>query len=151
MPFFGAIALTVILSGGAFRLRLGEVAAAAPRGISLGLVGFAASVAGVFSLIWVASLFGLVQANQMLAWLISGAIVGGTSSVVIMPSMAMCRVPARVARTLEIESAATDALSVVIVMVLIWRSVAPPMCPALSSRSVGNWVWALPWALLLQP
>lgn len=119
MPFFGAIALTVILSGGAFRLRLEEVAAAAPRGISLGLVGFAASVAGIFGFIWVATMLGLVQTNSMLAWLIAGAIVGGTSSVVIMPSMAMCRVPARIARTLEVESAATDALSVVIVMVLI--------------------------------
>lgn len=119
MPFFGAIALTVILSGGAFRLRLAEVAAAAPRGISLGLVGFVTSVAGIFGLIWVASMFGLVQTHLMLSWLIVGSIVGGTSSVVIMPSMAMCRVPARIARTLEVESAATDALSVVVVMVLI--------------------------------
>ena len=36
IPFFGAIALTVILSSGAFRLQLTEVAAAAPRGILLG-------------------------------------------------------------------------------------------------------------------
>src|SRR4029077_15212394 len=40
IPFFGAIALTVILSSGAFRLQLTEVAAAAPRGILLGLSGF---------------------------------------------------------------------------------------------------------------
>ena len=37
IPFFGAIALTIILSSGAFRLQLNEVAAAAPRGIFLGL------------------------------------------------------------------------------------------------------------------
>jgi len=36
IPLFGAIALTVILSSGAFRLQLTEVAAAAPRGILLG-------------------------------------------------------------------------------------------------------------------
>src|SRR5271166_4962907 len=39
IPFFGAIALTVILSSGAFRLQLTEVAAAAPRGIFSGFVG----------------------------------------------------------------------------------------------------------------
>ena len=56
IPFFGAIALTVILSSGAFRLQLTEVAAAAPRGIFLGLSGF------VFSLI--ASLRVLLAVNK---------------------------------------------------------------------------------------
>ena len=37
VPFFGAIALTIILSGGASRLRLMEVAAAAPRALLLSL------------------------------------------------------------------------------------------------------------------
>jgi hypothetical protein len=40
IPFFGAIALTVILSSGAFRLQLTGGAAAAPRAIFLGLSGF---------------------------------------------------------------------------------------------------------------
>jgi cell volume regulation protein A len=48
-----------------------------------------------------------------------GAIVGGTSSVIIMPTMALARVPARVARILEVESSATDALTVVVTMVLV--------------------------------
>jgi cell volume regulation protein A len=54
-----------------------------------------------------------------MAWLMIGTIVGGTSSVVIMPSIGRCNVPSRVARMLEVESAATDGLSVVVVMVLI--------------------------------
>ena len=36
-----------------------------------------------------------------------------------MPTMAMARVPSRVARMLEVESSATDALSVIVTMVLI--------------------------------
>jgi cell volume regulation protein A len=48
-----------------------------------------------------------------------GAIVAGTSSVVIMPTMAMGNTPSRVARMLEVESSATDALSVIVTMVLI--------------------------------
>lgn len=119
IPFFGAIALTVILSSGAFRLQLNEVAAAAPRGIVLGLSGFVFSLIAVCGFFWVSTELGYVRPSPLLAWLMTGAIVGGTSSVIIMPTMAMARVPSRVARMLEVESSATDALSVIVTMVLI--------------------------------
>ena len=119
IPFFGAIALTVILSGGAFRLQLTEVAAAAPRGIFLGLSGFVFSVIAICGFFWLSTALGYVRPSPTLVWVIIGAIVGGTSSVIIMPTMAMARVPSRVARILEVESSATDALSVVVTMVLI--------------------------------
>ena len=119
IPFFGAIALTVILSSGAFRLQLTEVAAAAPRGILLGLSGFAFSLIAVCGFFWLSTKLGYVRPSPPLAWVMVGAIVGGTSSVVIMPTMAMARVPSRVARMLEVESSATDALSVIVTMVLI--------------------------------
>lgn len=119
IPFFGAIALTVILSSGAFRLQLTEVAAAAPRGILLGLSGFVFSVIAIFGFFWLSTKLGYVRPSPPLAWAMVGAIVGGTSSVVIMPTMAMAQVPSRVARMLEVESSATDALSVIVTMVLI--------------------------------
>jgi cell volume regulation protein A len=119
IPFFGAIALTVILSSGAFRLQLTEVAAAAPRGILLGLSGFVFSLIAVCAFFWLSTKLGYVRPSPPLAWVIVGAIVGGTSSVVIMPTMAMAQVPSRVARMLEVESSATDALSVIVTMVLI--------------------------------
>ena len=98
IPFFGAIALTVILSNGAFRLRLAEVAAAAPRGISLGVVGFAFSVVAICVFFWLMTLAGLVRPVPPLFWLMAGAIVGGTSSVIVMPTGSKGSVPARVAR-----------------------------------------------------
>jgi potassium/hydrogen antiporter len=119
IPFFGAIALTVILSNGAFRLRLAEVAAAAPRGILLGLLGFAFSLMAICVFLWLATALGFVRATPPLLWLMAGAIVGGTSSVIIMPTVAKGSVPARVARIVEVESAATDALSIVVAMVII--------------------------------
>jgi hypothetical protein len=119
VPFFGAIALTVILSSGAFRLQLNEVAAAAPRGIFLGLSGFVFSLIAICGFLWLSTELGYVRPAPPLAWLMAGAIVAGTSSVIIMPTMAMARVPSRVARMLEVESSATDALSVVVTMVLI--------------------------------
>ena len=119
IPFFGAIALTVILSSGAFRLQLTEVAAAAPRGIFLGLSGFVFSLIAIFGFLWLSTKLGYVRPSPPLAWVMAGAIVAGTSSVIIMPTMAMARVPSRVARMLEVESSATDALSVIVTMVLI--------------------------------
>ena len=118
-PFFGAIALTVILSSGAFRLQLAEVAAAAPRGIFLGLSGFVFSVLAICGFFGLSTALGYVRPAPPLAWVLVGAIVGGTSSVIIMPTMAMARVPSRIARMLEVESSATDALTVVVTMVLI--------------------------------
>jgi potassium/hydrogen antiporter len=119
IPFFGAIALTVILSSGAFRLQLTEVIAAAPRGILLGLSGFIFSTIAICGFFWLATKLGYVRPSPPLVWVLVGAIVGGTSSIIIMPTMAMARVPSRVARILEVESSATDALTVVITMVLI--------------------------------
>ena len=52
VPFFGAIALTIILSGGASHLRLTDVAAAAPRGLLLAFVGFLFSVASIYCYFW---------------------------------------------------------------------------------------------------
>jgi potassium/hydrogen antiporter len=119
IPFFGAIALTVILSSGAFRLQLTEVVAAAPRGIFLGLSGFVFSLIAVCGFFWLSTALGYVRPSPPLAWVMAGAIVAGTSSVIIMPTLAMAQVPSRVARMLEVESSATDALSVIVTMVLI--------------------------------
>ena len=44
LPFFGAIALVTILMGGGLKFRFSDVAAAAPRAIVLGLVGFVLAV-----------------------------------------------------------------------------------------------------------
>lgn len=119
IPFFGAIALTVILSGGAYRLQLADVAAAAPRGITLGISGFILSVFAVCLFFWLATALSLVRPAPLIAWVMVGAIVGGTSSIVITPTLTLCKVPSRTACVLEVESSSTDALSVVVTMVLI--------------------------------
>ena len=87
VPLFGALALTIILSGGASRLRLEDVAAAGPRGLLLGLAGFVLSVASVWLWLWLVTAMGLLRPAPFLAWLIAGTIVGGTSSLIIMPTM----------------------------------------------------------------
>ena len=70
-------------------------------------------------LIWLFTKLGYVRPAPHLTWVMANAMVAGTSSVIIMPTMAMARVPSRIARLLEVESSATDALTVVVTMVLI--------------------------------
>ena len=119
VPIFGAIALTVILAGGAYRLRLTEVMSVAPRGMLLGIVGFILSVLAICLFLWATTALGWVRPGSPILWIMIGAIVGGTSALIIMPSVGQGGVDERVAHTLEVESSATDALSVVVTMTLI--------------------------------
>ena len=115
VPFFGAIALTIILSGGASHLRLTDVAAAAPRGLLLAFVGFLFSVASIYWYFWALTKLELVKPVTPLSWLIAGAIVGGS----VMPTLAGAKMDTRVSHLLEVESSGTDAFSIVMTMVLI--------------------------------
>ena len=119
VPFFGAIALTIILSGGAQRLRLTEVAAAAPRALLLSFVGFLFSVASIYAYFGLVTELGFVRPLSPLVWLTAGAIVGGNSALILMPTLAGAGVEPRVSRLLEVESSGTDALCIVVTMVLI--------------------------------
>ena len=152
VPFFGGIALTVILSSGAFELRLAEVAAAAPRGILLGVLGFAFSVVAVCVFLWLATELGFVRPVSPVLWLMAGAIVGGTSSIIIMPTVAKGTVPGRVARVVEVESASTDALSIVLATVIIDLIVSGDATfRARSWRLQHSWARELAWVWSPRP
>lgn len=119
LPFFGAVALVSILAGGGLRLRISEVAEAAPRAFLLAVLGFLLTIIAflVFAEILVATgLFAQVPITNRIMY---GAILGGTSSLVIIPCMSKGAAPGRVARLLELESCITDALCVVVTMMLI--------------------------------
>jgi len=119
VPFFGAIALTIILSGGARRLRLMDVAEAAPRALLLSLVGFLFSVASIYIYFWLVTELGFVKPLSPLLWLTAGTIVGGNSALILMPTLAGAGAETRVSRLLEVESSGTDAFCIVMTMVLI--------------------------------
>lgn len=120
LPFFGAIALITILMGGGLKFRIADVAAAAPRATILGIIGFITSVLAICI-----SGFALMEyvynkpSPPLIAWIMVGAIIGGTSSLVIIPAMAGGKTDGRVARVLEVESCITDALCVVVTLVMI--------------------------------
>ncbi len=119
LPFFGAIALIVILLGGGLKFRIADVAAAAPRALTLGLLTFLLSVFAtcIFALALIK--LGIIKPNPLEIFIMIGAIIGGTSALVIIPTMAGGKVSERVARLLEVESCVTDALCVVVTLVMI--------------------------------
>ena len=116
MPFFGAIALISILAGGGLKLRIAEVTEAAPRAITLGLVSFVFALIGTCLFFFVTIKIGLVKPCGLLSWITIGAIMGGTSSLVVIPAMSGKTVDPRVARLLELESCVTDAVCMVVAL-----------------------------------
>lgn len=119
VPYVGAIALIVILAGGGVSLRLKEVAEAAPRALNLAVMGFLFSLLAMVTFFFITTHLGWIRPVHKLSWILTGAIVGGSSSVVIMPTMAGGKVNSRVARLLEVESTATDTFCIIVTVVII--------------------------------
>jgi len=119
LPFFGAIALIIILLGGGLKFRIADIAAAAPRALALGLIGFFFAIFATCLYALVLIEYGIIRPGPLEIFIMIGAIIGGTSSLVIIPTMAGGDVDQRVARLLEVESCMTDALCVVAAVVMI--------------------------------
>ena len=119
IPFFGAVALVSILAGGGVKLRISEVTEAAPRAFLLGISGFLLTLVAFCLFAYIATNLGIIKPVSLATWIMAGAILGGTSSLVIIPTMAGGNIAKKVARLLEVESCVTDALCVVVAMMMI--------------------------------
>jgi Na+:H+ antiporter len=113
-PFFAALTLVVILFEGGIRLRLREVFRAAPRSSALAVLTFSFAVAAVALVsMGLKTLGGLPASWTWAHGLLLGTILGGSSSIIIMPAMVQAKVEPKVANLLNLESAFTDVLCVV--------------------------------------
>lgn len=113
-PYFAAFALIVILFNGGTSLQLDGVMRAAPRALLLAVTGFVLAAATVAAVSMAARAVGLLPPEW--TWLhgaMLGSILGGSSSIIIMPAMATARVRPELANLVNLESAFTDALCVV--------------------------------------
>jgi cell volume regulation protein A len=141
-PFFAAITLVVVLFEGGSALRLSELTKSAPRAALLALVTFLSATLATTLLSMAAAGVGLLPVGW--TWthgLMLGAILGGSSSIVIMPAMAQARIDPRVANLVSLESALTDAFCVVGTTALVDVALSgssDAMTPALTlGRSFG--------------
>lgn len=162
-PFFAALTLIVILFDGGRRLRVESLARSAPHAAGLALLSFTLSSLAVAVLAQIAASIGwLPRPWTVLHSALLGVILGGSSSVVIMPSMAIARVEERVADVVNLESAITDILCVVgaaTIVQLILRGLDPgaPLAVVARTFAIGlligvaaGAVWILLLGLLRQ-
>ncbi len=120
LPLFSAVTLIVILFDGGRQIVIEDLIRAAPRASAMALLSFVLAVAGVAVLLEAAALIGLLPDSwSLLHSLMVGAILGGSSSLVIMPSMALAKVEPRVSSLVGLESSLTDALCVVVAVVFM--------------------------------
>ena len=119
-PYFGALTLVVVLFEGGSTLRLGEVAGALPRSSLLAAVGFVITVGALAGASMIAALLGLLPGTwTWLHGIVLGAMLGGSSSVVIMPALSKTKLSPRLANLITVESALTDVLCVVITVAAV--------------------------------
>lgn len=112
-PYFGALTLVVVLFDGGTKLDLRDIFRAAPRSGALSILTFSASLFGVAGLAYGLHRIGWLPAEWTWAHaVLLGAIVGGSSSIIIMPAMELARPDERVSNLVKLESAFTDAFCV---------------------------------------
>jgi len=159
-PYFAAITLVVVLFEGGTALKIPELSRAAPRSSLLALSSFALSTSAIAVLSMLAALVGWLPDTWtwMHGWML-GAILGGSSSIIIMPAMSQARVEPKLANLVNLESALTDALCVVgtsalvDVMVHGTGGAAGPVVSLLRSFGIGlaiGLVAGLVWLLFLR-
>jgi cell volume regulation protein A len=155
LPLFSALTLIIVLFEGGRQIVINELITVAPRASAMALLGFLASMFGVAIIVQLAALTGLLPDSWTFTHsLMTGAILGGSSSLIIMPSMALAKVEAKVSNLVGLESSMTDALCVVVAVVLMnviqsgeassgqaFISLAVSFGLALGIGLIAGWVW----------
>lgn len=129
-PYFGALTLVVVLFDGGSELKLSELSHAAGRGTVLAVLGFLLAVLFTAGAAMLAVRVGLLPDSW--SWMhavLLGTIVGGSSSVVIMPALRKAGLSPRISNLVNLESALTDVLSVVstgaVIQLIVARDGSP--------------------------
>ena len=119
-PYFAALTLVIVLFEGGSALRLRELSRAAPRSGILAILNFLLSVGVMTVASMLAAWVGwLPEGWSWTHGLLLGAILGGSSSIIVMPAMQQAKVEGKVANLVNLESALTDAFCVVTTVAVI--------------------------------
>jgi cell volume regulation protein A len=158
-PFFAALTLIVILFDGGRRLSGSALGRSALPAIGLALATFVLSSVTVALVAQAAAAAGWLPGPWTLEHsILLGATLGGSSSVVVMPSMLLARVESRTAAVVSLESAITDVLCVVgagtMTQLLLHASgSAPPLAVVARTFAIGLGAGAAAgamWMLMLR-
>jgi len=125
VPFFSAIALAVIMFEGGLHLNIYDVIRHAPTSLLLAFAGFFINLAVITGLLQVLAGFGYLQNWSILNSLLLASILGGSSSLVVLPLVRAVKLNKKVSNILTLESSVTDVLAVVITIALIQSFLLP--------------------------
>lgn len=109
----GPLALILILFDGGLALKFRDLMGGLGSAATLGIIGFTLTTAAIGFLVAFSLDIPLMTA------LILGGILGGTSALVVLPSLEQMKTDKKTATTLGLESALTDVLVVVVSFTLI--------------------------------
>jgi cell volume regulation protein A len=123
IQFFAALALIVVMFEGGLHLKIFDVIKNSYKSALLGVGGFFASMITITSILLVCDFTGYLKISLINA-MILGSILGGTSSLIVIPLIRKAGVSSKVEGILSVESALTDALSVVLSLALIQIAVS---------------------------
>ena len=136
-PLFGAIALLIILFHAGLNLDLYTVLKQAPKAALLAVLTFGMALG------FVTAIGVFVLGLPPMLSLLLGSIVGGSSSIIVIPYLEQLRVGEKIRTLLSLESTITDILAVVaaltiIRLIQIGSEEATPVAQLVSARfSVG--------------
>lgn len=112
LPYFASFALIMILFEGGLHLNFFKTIKALPGTLTFALSVFLSSMILAVGLFWLFGFAGLVEFNLLLALFIA-AVVGGTSSAVIVPVVMNTSAKEETKTLLMLESALTDIFCVI--------------------------------------
>ncbi len=119
---FAAVAIVIILFDGGINTDLHQMFRGAPRGLLLTVSAFCLSLIGTMAIVILLSLTGILPIppeNSVITGIILGAIVGGTSSPIVIPLASRLKnLQEKTKMALSIESIITDPLCIIVVLAI---------------------------------
>lgn len=120
LPLFAALTLIIILFEGGSKLVVQDLVKSAPRATVLAILSFILSTSVITALVMAGVAIDMLpQSWGLMHGIMIGAMLGGSSSLIVMPSMELAKVEEKVANLVGLESALTDALCVVVTVAVI--------------------------------
>ncbi len=119
IPIFIALTLVIILFDGGLNLKLGSLVKNSALGSGIAILYFLICTAFVFCVTFLLHFIGVFPEWSIWTGLVLGMILGGTSSIIVMPLVNLAKLEDKIKDVLSVESAFTDALCIVGVLTVI--------------------------------
>jgi len=129
IDLFSAFAIIIILFEGGLHFNVYDIIRNTPKSFLLAIAAFTFSAAAIALLYITLGAFSVVQEVSLLNAVILGCILGGTSSLVVMPLVSQAKLNKKVESVLSLESALTDVIGIVVVLALVKLAISPEADP----------------------